>query len=701
MTTHHEFATRKATNRRTAKSLARLFFLALCLIGFGAHWFHERNIERTLQDMEQSMEAQANGKAALLTVWFGPLLDQMRMFTEQDMLRLFAASVRDAHASTEVLLRLAQEPQSENSSAAPREDATAPALRELAPRLAAIHAQLKDFQTKNSFLRVALLNPDLHAYLAVGETTEMDTKTAARAATMLKNREPVFLPVRWQREYLVMDMLFPVLAPRYMDATGERVDAWLLVTCPIQSVVEATTRRTDRWGYSTALLEIVDGTVQRIDPKSPDGSVPLPDWRLHDHRLPAAMRKDPSLARGARRVFSLAQPVPLLPWLLEQYVSEAQLKTTFAGLRKNVLVVSGLLALLTGVILAAFWWVLRGRNERTVADQMRRLFLLADQQKQILDGVNAALTAGVVLNDLDGLIFYANPSFATMTGRDVEQLLGLRHTELPEELAHSLAIHTRAVYDTGQRAQYTEVLTLDGSQHCFMVSCSPFCDTKGRLTGVVSVYNDISEQALAQERAQRMVTQTVAALVHAIEAVDGYLCGQSAFTGRLAVMLAARLGKNDAATLDTLRTAASLSQVGMIHLPHSLLTKTDALTDAERQELRKHVDYAREVLSGIDFGLPVLEAITQMYERLDGSGYPAGLKGEAISFNARVLAVANTFCALMRPRSYRMAHDVEDSLAILETMPPQYDPHVVQALREFLKTDNGTTFLHELKQNTV
>jgi HD-GYP domain-containing protein (c-di-GMP phosphodiesterase class II) len=201
---------------------------------------------------------------------------------------------------------------------------------------------------------------------------------------------------------------------------------------------------------------------------------------------------------------------------------------------------------------------------------------------------------------------------------------------------------------------------------------------------------------MAQRRAQHMVNQTIAVFVRAIEAVDPYLRGQSELTTKLAVALAPRLDKGDEVTLVTLRTAASLSHIGMIQLPRELLTKTEKLTEEERALLRRHVEYARNALEGIEFGIPVMEAISQMYERMDGSGYPAGLKGEQICLNARILAVANTFCALMRPRSYRSALDTQQAIGMLSTAPLKYDLKVIQALVDFLKTEQGGVFLKSL-----
>lgn len=112
---------------------------------------------------------------------------------------------------------------------------------------------------------------------------------------------------------------------------------------------------------------------------------------------------------------------------------------------------------------------------------------------------------------------------------------------------------------------------------------------------------------------------------------------------------------------ETLRTAANLSQIGMIQLPRELLTKTGMLTPEERSRLEKHVDYARDALEGIDFGMPVLEAITQMHERLDGSGYP-GVCTATPSVWTAASCVAGTFCAMLRPRSYRQARNVGEAL---------------------------------------
>ena len=676
----------RAHNRRAGLTMLALFALALACIAAGANWYLNNARQRRQHETAQSLSVQTANQVALLTVWSGSLVDQVRTFVSQDWLRLFAAEAAATGRPAADLLQLAA---AVEASAMPVEEApqgTTDPLAALAPRLPATLRQLRDFNEKNSFLHVALVNAAGEVFLASGKPPPLDGDRRQCVLKAFSDKQPVFLPARREEGLLVMDMAFPVFTPLYLDASGTGVPAVLLLSANVQPVVKAVSRHGE-----SAILQSFAGGLQRLDPQT--GPHNLPGWQLENGRLPPAMREDNALPEHWRRSFCLAEPVPGLPWLVVQGVPAPEQDALQTQTRKNVLLASLVLTALAGIMLAALWWWLVGRNERAVADQLRRLYRVVNQQKQIMDGVNSALSAGIVLNDFNGRLFYANQGFARMTGLPAEQLPGLAHTDLGPDLARSLVTHTLAVYRTGALSSFTETLPLRGQTRYFLTSCTPFRDEQGRITGVVSVYSDMTDLALAQQRAQLMVTQAVNAFVRAIEAVDSYLRGHSDFTAHLAATLARRLGRDDPETLATLRTAAKLSQLGMIQLPKELIAKSGGLTPDERAQLERHVDYAREALAGIDFGLPVLEAITQMHERLDGSGYPERLRGEAICPNARILAVANTFCALVRPRSYRTALPVDQSLKLLDAAPPAYDPQVVAALHAFLQTEEGQDFL--------
>lgn len=110
--------------------------------------------------------------------------------------------------------------------------------------------------------------------------------------------------------------------------------------------------------------------------------------------------------------------------------------------------------------------------------------------------------------------------------------------------------------------------------------------------------------------------------------------------------------------------------------------------------MEQHATHAARVLQDIDFGLPVFEAVSQMNEALDGKGYPAGLQGESIKLPARILAVVNSFCAMVAPRAYRGARSVEEALEIIEKKGrTAYDPQVVAALKEVVHSAIGEKLL--------
>jgi HD-GYP domain-containing protein (c-di-GMP phosphodiesterase class II) len=105
------------------------------------------------------------------------------------------------------------------------------------------------------------------------------------------------------------------------------------------------------------------------------------------------------------------------------------------------------------------------------------------------------------------------------------------------------------------------------------------------------------------------------------------------------------------------------------------------------------VEYAADILGDVEFDLPVAESVLQINEALDGSGYPRGLAGDQISMPARILAVANAFCAMVKPRVYRPSMPMEKALANLAEAATKYDPAVVRALRKVATSAAGEKLL--------
>jgi HD-GYP domain-containing protein (c-di-GMP phosphodiesterase class II) len=148
---------------------------------------------------------------------------------------------------------------------------------------------------------------------------------------------------------------------------------------------------------------------------------------------------------------------------------------------------------------------------------------------------------------------------------------------------------------------------------------------------------------------------------------------------RFAVDTALDMGL-DEDTVEALRTAALLHDIGRVCVPAHIWTKTEPLDEDEWRLVRNHVNHAETMLSGVPFPWPVAPIIRAHHERWDGQGYPMKLRGEQIPMGARILAVADAYEALHSERPHRPARDWKQALDILwADAGKRFDPDVVKA----------------------
>ncbi len=145
-----------------------------------------------------------------------------------------------------------------------------------------------------------------------------------------------------------------------------------------------------------------------------------------------------------------------------------------------------------------------------------------------------------------------------------------------------------------------------------------------------------------------------------------------------AVGMARALGFTDESTLKAIEAAALLHDTGKLAVPEHILNKPGKLTPSEFEKMKLHVDVGADILSLVDFPYPVVPIVRCHHENWDGTGYPRGVKGEAIPIGARILSVVDCFDALTSDRPYRRAMTEEAALGILrERSGKMYDPAVV------------------------
>ncbi|MEU8617088.1 HD-GYP domain-containing protein [Streptomyces sp. NPDC048623] len=185
----------------------------------------------------------------------------------------------------------------------------------------------------------------------------------------------------------------------------------------------------------------------------------------------------------------------------------------------------------------------------------------------------------------------------------------------------------------------------------------------------------------AQYHRERAAHQaTIRALVQAVDIKDRYTRGHSERVGHASVLIARELGMPEP-RLEVVRFAGILHDVGKLGVPTRVLRKDGPLTPEERRIIELHPEYGHEMVRGIGFLGEARTAILHHHERMDGSGYPYGLKGDEIPEYARVVAVADAFDAMTSTRSYSRARPVGTALAELERCAgSHFDPRMVEAL---------------------
>lgn len=179
-----------------------------------------------------------------------------------------------------------------------------------------------------------------------------------------------------------------------------------------------------------------------------------------------------------------------------------------------------------------------------------------------------------------------------------------------------------------------------------------------------------------QEVSQAYET-TIRAFVSAIEAKDAYIRGHSERVTEYALMIASRIGMRER-DLEAFRYSGLLHDVGKLAIRKAILTKPRELDNEEFDEVRRHPVLGAQIVQEIEFLRPSIDGVLYHHERLDGSGYPAGLAGDVVPLRARIMAIADSFDAMTSTRAYRGAKLPEDAIAELRRCAgTQFDPRFV------------------------
>ncbi len=607
---------------------------------------------------EKRLQQSVLGRVNVLKTWLEGQRSTSRRLTDSHVLRLFITDLT-------------------------RQNLALPLPRSLRDQQPYFQQLMADFSRQHNLVRTTVLRED-------GAILMSSPGPALPVVDMLKqlhgmkaDQEYLLSPIRRLEDQdgrLVVDatILFPkAQAEAEISGTSQ---AYLVLTLPVRPILERvlTSQNVDPESERIALFQEHNDAIDQLW-MTAEGIELVSGSGAED------VITGKSIAFGRRDgdppVYAMGEPINEIGWTLYHTIdARAALRPVHDFVRvAAVLSLMAVLAL-TGAFIA-LWSRQDSKHHRELADVYRAYAERADRQRQFLQSVTTSISDWLTVSSSEGEIIYANPAFATAVRRCGIDVSGQRWGKLVVET--SLASSERDDFLDVMGSDPFDVVEIGGERRVISSTVSNLHTNDGAVHGTVRVVRDHTDMIAARTRRALSLVQTVDAFVHAIERRDPFLLGHTKRLRTHAIAMGKRLGLSTD-DLANLALAASLSQIGKIFIPDDILTKPDRHDPKEERVMRDHILHAVGILGRIDFEAPVADVLIQMHERLDGTGYPHGIAGTDISLDARILAVADVFCARTAPRSYRDRLSAGKALYHLANNDQRYDLKVVAALAEIV-----------------
>jgi len=230
------------------------------------------------------------------------------------------------------------------------------------------------------------------------------------------------------------------------------------------------------------------------------------------------------------------------------------------------------------------------------------------------------------------------------------------------------------------------IIRNDGAMRIISTAMTSISDTNEKISKLIGVNRDITEIEAAKLKIKNHMAELKKSLLGTIELAmklndlqDPYTAGHEYRVGVIAGKIASTMGLAEN-VIEGLIQTGKLHDIGKFKIPLAILSKPGALSAAEFELIKEHPQTGYDVLKDVEFPWPIAETVWQHHERLDGSGYPRGLKGDEIRLEARILSVADVVEAMSAHRPYRPRLGIEAALEeIKRGRGTVYDAEVVDA----------------------
>jgi PAS domain S-box-containing protein/putative nucleotidyltransferase with HDIG domain len=360
-----------------------------------------------------------------------------------------------------------------------------------------------------------------------------------------------------------------------------------------------------------------------------------------------------------------------------------------------------------GEILGEVVIILRGQNkiknpdfvetfikQAAIALQQKKAEEALHQSQQEFISIFRDNPAAIVYVDEKGIILDINLRFSELFDYSLKEIKGKNVNSgiihPPEKIKEGEGLDNKAL-SKGYINFETIRKKKDGTLFPVSMSGSPVI-VDGNPRGIIGMFVDITERKKTEgqlkesfKKLQKTMEDSIEAISLVTEARDAYTAGHQRKVSKLAVTLAEEIGfPKD--RVEGIKIAALIHDVGKINLPAEILSKPGKLSEVEFNLIKNHSQLGYDILKKIDFLWPIAEIVLQHHEKINGSGYPRGLKDKEILLEAKIICVADVVEAMSSHRPYRPALGIDKALEeISQNRGILYDPEVVDVCLKLFK----------------
>lgn len=301
---------------------------------------------------------------------------------------------------------------------------------------------------------------------------------------------------------------------------------------------------------------------------------------------------------------------------------------------------------------------------------------------------------------------YINPAIEVILGYRAEKMIGKDFINIvkKEDVIKTIQAF-KQIRDRKETIKEVMVILLhkDGTERYFSLSGAPNYDAENHFVGVVGTLKNMTEIRQSEmelkkslDKLQTAMSSTIDAISLIAESRDPYTAGHQRRVAQLAVAIARELQLSEE-NVELIRMGSLIHDIGKIYLPSEILTKPGRLKPIEFAMMKSHPEVGYKILKKVDFIPAIVDMVYQHHERIDGSGYPLQISGEAILLESRIVSVADVVEAMASHRPYRASLGKEAALMeIKKQRGISFDAKVVDACLKIFDEQN-----FEFRQDTL